>query len=71
MEIVKIIGVGLVALIIIVILKQYRHEFAMYVSLSAGVIIFALIFTKFVIKSFYKQSIYCTIDKDYRYCNTY
>lgn len=46
MEIVKIIGIGLVALIIIVILKQYRHEFAMYVSLSAGVIIFALIFTK-------------------------
>lgn len=46
MEIVKIIGVGLVALIIIVILKQYRPEFAMYVSLSAGVIIFALIFTK-------------------------
>ena len=46
MEIVKIIGVGLVALIIIVILKQYRPEFAMYVSLSAGVIICALIFTK-------------------------
>lgn len=46
MEIVKIIGVGLVALIIIVILKQYRPEFAMYVSLSAGVIIFVLIFTK-------------------------
>ena len=46
MEIVKIIGIGLVALIIIVILKQYRPEFAMYVSLSAGVIIFALIFTK-------------------------
>ena len=46
MDIVKIIGIGLVALIIIVILKQYRPEFAMYVSLSAGVIIFALIFTK-------------------------
>ena len=46
MEIVKIIGIGLVALIIIVILKQYRPEFATYVSLSAGVIIFALIFTK-------------------------
>ena len=46
MGIVKIIGIGLVALIIIVILKQYRPEFAMYVSLSAGVIIFALIFTK-------------------------
>ena len=37
---------GLIALIIIVILKQYRPEFAMYVSLTAGVIIFALIFAR-------------------------
>ena len=36
----------MIALIIIVILKQYRPEFAMYVSLTAGVIIFALIFAR-------------------------
>ena len=35
MDIVKIIGIGLIAVIIIVILKQYRPEFAMYASLSA------------------------------------
>ena len=46
MDIIKIIGIGLVALIIIVILKQYRPEFAMYVSLVAGVLIFLLIATK-------------------------
>ena len=39
MEIVKIIGVGLIALIIIIILKQYKPEFVIYVSLLAGAII--------------------------------
>ena len=46
MDIVKIIGIGLIAVIIIVILKQYRPEFAMYASLIAGILIFALIATK-------------------------
>lgn len=42
MEIIKIIGVGLVALIIIIILKQYKPEFVIYVSLLAGAIILLL-----------------------------
>ena len=42
MEIVKIIGVGLIALIIIIILKQYKPEFFIYVSLLAGAIILLL-----------------------------
>lgn len=46
MDIIKIIGIGLIAVIIIVILKQYRPEFAMYVSLGAGILIFALIAMK-------------------------
>lgn len=46
MDIIKIIGIGLISLIIIVILKQYRPEFAMYVSLVAGILIFAIIITK-------------------------
>ena len=39
MEIVKIIGVGITALIIIIILKQYKPEFAVYISIIAGIII--------------------------------
>ena len=35
MDIVKIIGIGLTALIIIIILKQYKPEFAVYVSILA------------------------------------
>lgn len=46
MDIIKIIGVGLIALIIIIILKQYRPEFAIYVSIIAGVIILILIMDK-------------------------
>jgi stage III sporulation protein AD len=38
-EIIKIIGVALVALIIIVLLKQYRPEFAIYISLLTGILI--------------------------------
>ena len=45
-EIVKIVGVGLVAIILIIIIKQYRPEFALYVSLIAGVLIWILAMDK-------------------------
>lgn len=38
-EIVKIIGIGLIALVIAIILKQYRPEYAIYVSMIAGILI--------------------------------
>lgn len=43
MEIVKIVGIGLIALIIIIILKQYKPEFVIYVSLIAGAMILFLV----------------------------
>ena len=46
MEIIKIIGVGLTALIVIVILKQYKPEFAMYASIIAGAIIIFMVMDK-------------------------
>ncbi|MCI9177476.1 MAG: stage III sporulation protein AD [Clostridia bacterium] len=46
MDIIKIIGIGLIALIIIVIVKQYRPEFVLYVSLMAGALILILIMDK-------------------------
>lgn len=45
-EIIKIIGIGLIALVIIIILKQYRPEFAIYVSIIVGVLILALVMRK-------------------------
>ena len=44
--VIKIIGVGLISLIVIIILKQYKPEFAIYVSIIAGVIILYMIMDK-------------------------
>ena len=42
MDIIKIIGIAFIAVIIIVILKQYKPEFAIYASIIAGVLILTL-----------------------------
>lgn len=46
MDVIKIIGIGLISLIMIIIIKQHRPEFAIYISLIAGVLIFSLVFGK-------------------------
>ena len=43
LEVIKIIGIGLISVIIILIIKQYKPEFAIYISIGAGILIFALI----------------------------
>lgn len=45
-EVIKIIGIGLISLIIIIIIKQYKPEFAIYISIVAGVLILFLIMDK-------------------------
>jgi stage III sporulation protein AD len=39
MNIIAIVGVGLIAALLSIVLKQYKPEFGMYISLIAGVII--------------------------------
>lgn len=46
MDIIKIIGIGIMALIIIVIIRQYKPEFAMYVSIISGAIIIFMVLDK-------------------------
>ena len=46
MDIVKIVGIALVSLIIIILLKQYKPEFAIYISLLTGVLILILVMDK-------------------------
>lgn len=43
MEIIKIIGIALIALIIIVMLKQYRPEYAIFITILTGVLILFLV----------------------------
>ena len=45
-EVIKIVGIGLISLIIIIIIKQYKPDFAVYVSIIAGILIIYLIFNK-------------------------
>ena len=45
-EITKIIGIGLIALVIAIILKQYKPEYALYVSIIAGILILFMIMDK-------------------------
>lgn len=43
MEVIRIIGIALIGLIIIIILKQYKPEFSIYISLLVGVLILLLV----------------------------
>ena len=45
-SIIKIIGIGFIALITIIIIKQYRPEFSIYISLLAGVLILFIVMDK-------------------------
>lgn len=47
MDIVKIVGVSLISLVIIIILRQYKPEFAIYASIITGVIILFFVMDKF------------------------
>jgi len=43
MEIFQIVGLGIVATILIIILKDFRPEFAIYISIVTGIIIFSMV----------------------------
>ena len=43
MEIIKIVGIALIALVIIIMLKQYRPEYAIFISILTGVLILFLV----------------------------
>ena len=45
-EIIKIIGIGLISLVISIILKQYKPEYAIYISIIAGILILFLAMEK-------------------------
>ena len=43
MEIIKIIGIALIAMVIIIMLKQYRPEYAIFISILTGILILILV----------------------------
>lgn len=48
MEIFQIVGLGIVATSAIIILKDFRPEFVIFVSIVTGIIIFSLILNKLI-----------------------
>ena len=61
MDIIKIVGIALIALVIIILLKQYKPEFAIYISILTGILILILVMDKLsgiinLIKSIVNQS---------------
>lgn len=46
MEIIKIIGIALTAVVVIIIIKQYKPEFSVYISLIASCLIMFLFLDK-------------------------
>ncbi len=46
MEIIKIVSIGIIGVILIILLKQYRPEFSIYISLLIGVFILVLVMDK-------------------------
>jgi stage III sporulation protein AD len=48
MEIVQVVGLGLIAAVLVIILREYRPELAMQVSLVAGVIIMLMVINRIV-----------------------
>lgn len=47
MEIIQIVGIALIAVFIILLLKQYKPEFVVHISIIAGILIFSMIVPKF------------------------
>lgn len=47
MDIVKIIGIGLISIVILSIIKQYKPEMSIYISLVAGIVILGMSFDGF------------------------
>lgn len=46
MEIVQVIAIAFIATFIVMILKQYRPEFSIYISIIAGILIFFIVIVK-------------------------
>jgi stage III sporulation protein AD len=46
MDIFRIVGIGLIATVIIVVLKGIRPEYALLVSVATGIIIFSMVIDK-------------------------
>jgi stage III sporulation protein AD len=69
MEIVQILIIGMIAAIIVVLLKEERPEIALQLSLATGVVIFLLMLSKLTVVIQAMQQIALKINIDVTYLN--
>lgn len=48
MEIVQVIAIAFVATFMVMVIKQYRPEFSIYISIVAGILIFFIVISKLI-----------------------
>jgi len=70
MEIIKVLILGLLAALIVALLKQEKPEIALQVSLAAGIVIFLFMISKLTIVIGAMQEIASRINIDIVYLNT-
>lgn len=70
MEAIQIAGLGIIATIIIVILKEFRSEYAIFISILTGVIIFSLVLSKLVLVIDTMSSLQSKVNVNISYFNT-
>ncbi|WFA09691.1 stage III sporulation protein AD [Tissierella sp. Yu-01] len=70
MEIFQIVGIGIIATILIVILKQTRPEFAILVSVITGILIFMYILPHLAYVIDTISSLSSRVNVDFSYFNT-
>lgn len=46
MDMIKIVGIALTSIVIIIVIKQYKPEFAVYISLIASILIMGIFMDK-------------------------
>lgn len=70
MEIFQIVGLGILATVIVVILKEVRPEFSILVSIVTGVIIFTLVLSKLIYVVDTITTLQSRVDVNISYFNT-
>lgn len=70
MEIVQVIGIGLIAAVIISLLKKERPEITMQISIATGVVIFLFMMAKLTVVIQALQQIATKVNIDVIYLNT-
>lgn len=70
MEIFQIVGLGLIATILIVIIKDSRPEFTILISIVTGIIIFSMILSKLIYVVDTISTLSSRVDVNISYFNT-